>query len=138
LEDDVDVIASETWDQAVKHLDVEKPHLIVVCYAFDEMQPFRFIHHARQYGQGSEELPIILVRAIPAPLGDTNEAQIREAYESLGIDEFFNLIHEAEVHGPEVALQRFRTSGINRLVGETRKGGFRSPREARSLRGRCS
>jgi hypothetical protein len=36
-------------------------------------------------------VPIMLVRALPVPLGKTQEAEIRDSYEKLGVDEFMNL-----------------------------------------------
>ena len=39
-------------------------------------------------------VPTILVRALPVLLGKTQEDEIREAYKSLGVDEFLNLHDE--------------------------------------------
>jgi hypothetical protein len=54
------------------------------------------------------KVPTILVRALPISIGETHEAQVRESYSNLGVDEFFNLYDAAEREGIEAALQRFR------------------------------
>lgn len=115
LAGDVDVLATGTWSEAVGLLEQQVPDAIVVCYAFDEVRPFRLLHYVQQEWQGPQ-VPIILVRALPLNLGDEQEAQIREAYRTLGVLDFFNLWEEAERHGTEVALQRFRHSVLSRLA----------------------
>lgn len=122
LAEDLEVFATETWEEAVSRLHGEKPDMIVVCYAFDEMRPFRLLHYVRHEWQ-SRKIPIVLLRALPIRLGATQEAQIREAYQSLGVNGFFNLWEEAAVHGIEDALQRFRSSVRRHLSADKTDSG---------------
>ncbi len=115
LEPHLQILPTETWESAIRHLEQSEPQGIVVCYAFDEARPFRLIRYARTDWQG-RRLPIVLVRAIHWYLGEAQEAQIRDAYRTLGVEEFFNLSEEVEVHGEEKALQRFRESVMNALA----------------------
>jgi PleD family two-component response regulator len=116
LADDAEISGAETWDQALERLDEQQPQLIIVCYAFDEMRPFRLVHYVRHEWQATRaNVPTILVRALPVPLRKTQEDQIRESYKTLGVDEFFNLHDEGERRGSEEALQEFRESVIRRL-----------------------
>ena len=62
LPTDVEVIGAGTWDDAVQRLSEVSPHLIVVCYVFDEMRPYRFIQHVRD--TESRRVPIFLIRAV--------------------------------------------------------------------------
>jgi hypothetical protein len=101
-------------DEAISRLHAEKPDMIVLCYAFDDIRPFRFLHYVQQEWQGSE-LPIMLIRAVPVSMGQAEEAQILEAYNSLGVFHFFNLWDEAAQHGMEEALRRFREFVVNQL-----------------------
>ena len=71
------------------------------------MRPFRLLQYLRQERPRSH-LPTILVRALPVPLGKTQEEQIRESYQNLGVDQFYNLYEEKQREGDEVALAHFR------------------------------
>ena len=62
----------KTWDDAVSRLEEKAADLIVICYAFDEMRPFRLLQYLRQ-GRRRAHLPTILVRALPVPLGKNEE-----------------------------------------------------------------
>jgi methylmalonyl-CoA mutase cobalamin-binding subunit len=103
----VDVFGAETNDEAVRALAGSHVDAIIVCYAFDELRPFRLLHHLRDEWEGSH-VPTILVRALPVPLGTTQEAEIRETYRLLGADEFFNLYAEGTRIGRAAALAEFR------------------------------
>lgn len=111
--DDVEVVGAETWDEAVEQLRDAEPDLVIVCYVFDDMRPFRLLHHMRH--DKRRHVPTILVRAVPVSLGRTQEAEIRESYRTLGVDEFINLHDESQEDGPAAALQRFRESVLSRL-----------------------
>ena len=111
---EADITGAETFDEAVATLQELEPDLIIVCYAFDEVRPFRLLHYVRHEWHG-ENIPRILVRALPIPLGDTQEAQIRESYKTLGVDEFCNLQDQARRDGTEAALREFRHTVISRL-----------------------
>jgi hypothetical protein len=114
LEDDVQILPCETLDQAVERIRREDPHFIVVCTLFDEMRPFRLIHHVRSE-LDKPDLPIMLVQIVEAHLGSTLVKQMSDAYGSIGANGFIDLREEAEAYGAERALQRFRASVISRL-----------------------
>jgi CheY-like chemotaxis protein len=113
-DDNIDIVGCETWDDAVSRLEEREADLLVICYAFDEMRPFRLLQYLRQERPRSH-LPTILVRALPVPLGKTQEEQIRESYQNLGVDQFYNLYDEKQREGAEVALSRFRDAVLARL-----------------------
>lgn len=113
--EDLEVLHCETLDQAVERIKHRDPDLIVVCYLFDEMRPFRLIHYVRSDLQRSD-FPIILVQVVDGHLRDTELRQLRDAYQSIGIDGFVNLSEEIALHGEKDALRRFRTSVISRLA----------------------
>lgn len=111
---EVEIVGCETWDDAVSRLEEKDADLLVICYAFDEMRPFRLLQYLRQE-RASSHLPTILVRALPVPLGRTQEAQIRESYQNLGVDQFYNLYEEKLREGAEAALRHFRDAVLARL-----------------------
>jgi PleD family two-component response regulator len=43
LPEDAEVTGAATWDDAVRGLTEVTPQLIIVCYVFDEVRPYRFI-----------------------------------------------------------------------------------------------
>jgi hypothetical protein len=91
LKDGVAIIAAESWGEAVSAFHEECP---------DE--------------QGGH-VPIILVRALALHLRAENEADIRDAYKELGVDEFASLYDEEQRHGREAALKTFRQAVRRRL-----------------------
>ena len=111
---EVEIVGCETWDDAVSRLEENEADLLVICYAFDEMRPFRLLQYLRQE-RPRAHLPTILVRALPVPLGKTQEEQIRESYQNLGVDQFYNLYDEKQREGVEVALRHFREAVFARL-----------------------
>src|SRR5687768_15144865 len=113
LPTDVDVIGAGTWDDAVQRLSEVSPHLIVVCYVFDEMRPYRFIQHVRDTEH--RRVPIFLIRAVSVPLGTTLESDLRRSYVDLGVNAFLNFSDLANERGLEVALQEFRRVVISLL-----------------------
>lgn len=112
---DVGVFACETLDQAIQRLEEVQPRLVILCHAFDQMRPFRLIHHVRGEA-GIGQLPIVLVHTTASHLRESQLGQMHEAYMSLGVNAFFDLYEDAELRGEEKALQRFRASIIDRLV----------------------
>jgi PleD family two-component response regulator len=112
--DEVEVVGEETWQEAVTCLHDADPDLIIICYVFDEMRPFRLLRYARHEWK-HVHVPTILVRALPVPLGKSQEHEIRESYKALGVDDFFNLRDETLRHGKEAALQRLRDCVLSRL-----------------------
>jgi CheY-like chemotaxis protein len=111
---EVEIVGCETWDDAVSRLEEKEADLLVICYAFDEMRPFRLLQYLRQE-RPRAHLPTILVRALPVPLGKTQEEQIRESYRNLGVDHFYNLYDEKQREGDEAALRHFREAVLARL-----------------------
>jgi hypothetical protein len=107
LADEVERIGVETFDDAVATAKERKPNVLIVCYAFDELRPFRLLQHLRQEARAAH-VPTMLVRALPIPIGEAEEARIREAYTTLGVDQFFNLSDEARRTDRAAALQKFR------------------------------
>ena len=103
---DMEVIGAATWDDAVKRLPDAKPHLVIVCYIFDEMRPYRFVQHVRE--KEYRRVPIFLVRAVTVPLGSTQEADLRKSYTDLGASAFLNFSDLANERGIDAALQEFR------------------------------
>jgi hypothetical protein len=114
--DDIEIIGCETWDDAVSRLEEKDADVLVICYAFDEMRPFRLLQYLRQERPRSH-VPTVLVRALPVPLGKTQEEQIRESYQNLGVDQFYNLYDEKLREGTEPALRNFR----NRVLATLRR-----------------
>jgi len=114
IADAVEVIGAETWDEALERLQNAEPEVIVVCYVFDEMRPFRLLHYLRHEWR-KDWVPTLLVRAVPVKLGATDETQIRESYMTLGVDQFINLHDEEEAKGKAAALERFREAVLRRL-----------------------
>jgi hypothetical protein len=113
LNDEVHTDGAEAFDEVVGKLTESRPDLIIVCYAFDEVRPFRLLHYVRD--EWRAHVPTILVRALPIPLGTTEEARIRESYKTLGVDEFVNLNDDKQRLGKEAALRIFRDVVISRL-----------------------
>jgi PleD family two-component response regulator len=112
LKDGVVIIAAESWGEAVSAFHEEAPDAIVVSYHFDQLRPFRLIQYVRAQGG---HVPIILVRALALHLRAENEADIRDAYKELGVDEFVSLYDEEQRHGREAALKMFRQAVRRRL-----------------------
>jgi hypothetical protein len=121
LTGEAEIVGGQTFEEAVGKLHGLRPDLIIVCYVFDEARPFRLLQYARN--ERPAHVPTILVRALPIPLGRTQEAQIRESYNALGVDEFINLNDAKERYGKQEALRQFRDAVISRLpMGQTRYG----------------
>jgi len=113
-DDELEVLGAETWDEAVRQFHQVKLGLLVVCYVFDEIRPFRLLQYVQHQQQA--HIPTLLVRALPIKLGTTEAADIRESYMALGVDEFINLHDEEEASGRAIALRRFRQSVLRKLA----------------------
>lgn len=111
---DLSVIRCETLDEAIREFQDEKPSLVILGYVFDQMRPFRFVHHLRSDG-GSQEVPIIMVQIHDWRFDALQEQQMREGYRSLGVERFFNFSKEAGARGAEAALHMLR-SMIDSLI----------------------
>ena len=102
----VQVLAGVTPEAAASHLDGELD-LILVCYVFDDLHPYRFINRIRNESP-HRHTPLILIRALPVPLGESQEWEICRAYKSIGVDEFVNysqLAHDKGTRHADLALR---------------------------------
>jgi response regulator RpfG family c-di-GMP phosphodiesterase len=105
LDERVEVIAAETYDDAVACVGERHVDLLVVCYVFDNVRPYRLLNQL----QDLNKLPVsMLVRALPIPLRE-EEQEVRRAYASLGVSEFQNFSDQERSHGVQAALTRFRS-----------------------------
>src|SRR5688572_2277091 len=104
LPDDVQVMAAETYDEALARLGERPVDLLIVCYVFDDVRPYRLLNHLQALG---ERPPAMLVRALPVPLREKEE-EVRTAYAPLGVREFQNFSDQEKIEGIKVALAQFR------------------------------
>jgi hypothetical protein len=117
LEGELEVTGGETFEDVEAKFHEQPPDVLIVCYAFDEVRPFGLLNYVRdEWRRG--HIPTMLVRALPIPIGETEEAQIRESYKTLGVDVFFNLHDEARRSNRSAALHRFRDA-VRELVPST-------------------
>jgi hypothetical protein len=103
LPDDVQVMAAETYDDALGHLRERRVDLLIVCYIFDDVRPYRLLNHLQALG---ERPPAMLVRALPVPLREKEE-DVRAAYAPLGVREFQNFSDQEKREGTKAALAQF-------------------------------
>ena len=104
LPDHVQVTAAETYDEALARLGERQVDLLVVCYVFDDVRPYRLLNHLKQL---DEQPPAMLVRALPVPLREKEE-EVRAAYAPLGVREFQNFSDQEKTAGTQAALAQFR------------------------------
>ena len=102
----VDVRGATTTPEAERQLE-QTLDLILVCYVFDDLRPYHFISRIRHEGANTET-PIVLVRALPVPLGESQEWEISQAYKSIGVDEFCNYSEMVHDQGTEAANESLR------------------------------
>ena len=110
LRDQVQFVLVTTFEEASAALNASEFGLIVVGYYFDDAKPFRFIGQARSLYAAT---PIWLVRALPLPLGESSETDIRRAYSNLGVTRFFNF--HSDQASAEERREAFRQSVVERL-----------------------
>ena len=109
----VHVHAGVTPEAAAAHLHGELD-VILVCYVFDDLHPYRFINRIRQESP-HKRTPLILIRALPVPLGESQEWEIRRAYKSIGVDEFVNYSQLAHDKGSDEADRALREC-VSKLI----------------------
>jgi hypothetical protein len=97
VEDYVSPIAAENHDDALTRPSIPP----------DTVRPRRPLF---------DNVPIILVRVLPLGLGTRGEGEMREAYASLGVNEFVNFYDDVARDGREAALRRFREVVRSRLA----------------------
>jgi PleD family two-component response regulator len=85
LPDHVEVQAAETYDDALARLRERQVDLLIVCYIFDDVRPYRLLNHLQEL---DEPPPAML-----APLG---------------VREFQNFSDQEKIEGIKVALAQFR------------------------------
>ena len=102
--DHVDVVAAETYDEALACLRERHIDLLIVCYIFDDVRPYRLLNHLQALGKRP---PAMLVRALPVPLREKEEGchslcTTRRAR----IPKFSD---QEKVEGTQAALAHFRS-----------------------------
>jgi hypothetical protein len=107
------VLCAEEFDEAVRLVREETIDLLVLCYVFDDVRPYRLLNHLQEHG--IEKITTVLVRVLPVPLQES-ETQVEEAYQQLGVTRFVNLA-DAERREGEVALVRFGDEVLRLLRG---------------------
>jgi CheY-like chemotaxis protein len=113
----VEVYVGTTSAEAGAHLAKELD-LILVCYVFDDVRPYRLINRIRNESPHGQT-PLILVRALPVPLGQSQEWEIRQAYKSIGVDDFVNYSQLLQEQGEAQANRALRES-VSRLLSQVR------------------
>ena len=109
----VEVYPGINTAEAGAHLERDLD-LILVCYVFDDVRPYRFINRIRNESS-HVRTPLILVRALPVPLGESQEWEIRQAYKSIGVDEFINYSQLSHQNGAAHADRALR-EGVSKLL----------------------
>lgn len=102
----VEAVLGKTTAEAEAHLATPF-NLILVCYVFDDVRPYRFIRKVRTES-ANPHTPVVLVRALPVPLGETQEWEIRQSYKSIGVNDFVNysqLVHDKGTAPADEALR---------------------------------
>jgi hypothetical protein len=115
--DQVDVMAAETYEKALACLRERQVDLLVVCYVFDDVRPYRLLNHLQEL---SEPPPAMLVRALQIPLRE-NEDEVRAAYAPLGVSEFHNFSDQEKREGTKAALAQFRRLVLGLVHGRRRR-----------------
>lgn len=110
--DQVEVVAAETYEDALTCLRERQVALLIVCYIFDNMRPYRLLNHLQEL---SEPPAAMLVRALPVPLRE-DEQDVRRSYAPLGVREFQNFADQEKSEGMKTALAQFRSLVLG-LVG---------------------
>jgi PleD family two-component response regulator len=108
----VAVMAAQTFHEATTQLERGHVDLIIICYVFDEVRPYRLLNHIKTtFGV---RMPMVLVRAVPVPL-QGKEEEVRRSYEGLGVEAFFNVSDDAARIGRAAALHRLSDWVVSRL-----------------------
>ena len=104
----VEAVLGTTTQEAEGHI-ASAFDLILVCYVFDDLRPYRFVRRIRSES-ANPHTPLILVRALPVPLGESQEWEIRQSYKSIGVNDFVNYSQLVHDKGSEQADQALRES----------------------------
>jgi hypothetical protein len=103
LAERADLLNVEHYDEAVRLLFARSFDLLLLCYVFDDVRPYRLLNFMHEHGLA--KMKTMLVRAVPVPLGD-KEGDVEDAYRQLGVATFVNLSDDERRNGRE-ALERF-------------------------------
>ena len=107
------VLCAEKFDEAVQRLRGGNIDLLLLCYVFDDVRPYRLLNYLQEHGVA--KVTTLLVRALPVPLQES-ERQVEEAYQQLGVSRFVNL-SDAEKREGEIAVERFGDEVLRLLSG---------------------
>ena len=105
-------LRAATLDDALKLIEKESPHLVIVGYHFDQARALLLHLQDRLTGR---KPPILLVRVLSLPLAERNEKDIRTAYQPLGVDEFISLYDDELRLGAAGAVERLRNAVFSRV-----------------------
>lgn len=90
LGDEFDVCCASTWDEGLKCLEDQRPHVAVVGYHFDNVRADRFVRHVRAQSNASE-LGVVVIRALPVLSSLVDETETEKSYRQLGADVYITL-----------------------------------------------
>ena len=110
---ELELLRAATFEQAIDLARERKPHVCIVGYHFDEARPYRLINRLR--GELGEEVPILLIRALPLTTPDRDEEQIGDSYRNIGADEYLPLYDYAQSQGWSRAWDRLAQEVEKRL-----------------------
>jgi DNA-binding response OmpR family regulator len=109
LGEEFDVCCASTWDEGLKCLEEQRPHVAVVGYHFDNVRADRFVRHLRAHS-GASELGVVVVRSLPALSSWLNEAETEKSYRQLGADVYMLLEQAAGGENFSETSQRLRAA----------------------------
>jgi hypothetical protein len=104
VEDHLQIIAAETYEDALPLLRERPIDLLIVCYVFDGVRPYRLLNHLPELKPRPRAM---LVRALSVPLREEDQT-LRASYAALGVGGFQNFSDQEKRVGRDAALQQFR------------------------------
>jgi response regulator RpfG family c-di-GMP phosphodiesterase len=112
LGDDFEVCCASTWDEGLKCLEEQRPHVAVVGYHFDNVRADRFLRHVRARSNASE-LGVVVIRAVPALSSSVDETETEKSYRQLGADVYMILDPATGSENFTESSQRLRSAVWN-------------------------
>jgi hypothetical protein len=109
LGDEFDVCCASTWDDGVKCLEEQRPHVAVVGYHFDNVRADRFLRHVRA-NSNAGELGVVVIRALPALSSSLDETETEKSYRQLGADIYMILDQATASENFTESSQRLRAA----------------------------
>lgn len=113
------LVATPTYDEAVRAIRDEAPDAIIVGYFFDELRSDRLIRRIR--ADLAKNVPILMVQAFPVERGRLEAAEVRQTYQTLGVEEFIDLTEIVQRLGKKEAGREL--AGIVRRLIASRSVG---------------